>query len=72
MNRRLFLSTLSGGLLAAPLAAEAQQVGIRHRIGYVSLDPAPSNDAPALGIEALRWLARGVNIPEMFRRSGPV
>lgn len=27
MNRRAFLRTLAGGLLAAPLAAETQQAG---------------------------------------------
>jgi putative ABC transport system substrate-binding protein len=36
MNRRAFLSTLSGSLLAAPLAAEGQQVGRVVRIGAVS------------------------------------
>jgi hypothetical protein len=32
MNRRAFLGTLSGTLLAAPLAAEAQQVGKVYQI----------------------------------------
>jgi hypothetical protein len=32
MNRRAFLSALSGGLLAAPLAAEAQPAGRMYRI----------------------------------------
>ena len=35
MNRRTFLSALSGSLLAAPLAAEAQQAGKVYRIGYL-------------------------------------
>jgi hypothetical protein len=35
MDRRAFLSALSGGLLAAPLAAEAQPVKI-YRVGFVS------------------------------------
>ena len=39
MDRRAFLATLTGGLLAAPLAAAAQQAGKVWRIGY--LDPAP-------------------------------
>ena len=39
MNRRAFLSALSGSILAAPLAAEAQPAGKVWRIGY--LDPAP-------------------------------
>jgi len=35
MNRRAFLSTLSGGLLVAPLAAEAQRTGKVYRIGFL-------------------------------------
>jgi putative ABC transport system substrate-binding protein len=35
MDRRRFIGTLTGGLLAAPLAAEAQQAGIMWRIGYL-------------------------------------
>jgi putative tryptophan/tyrosine transport system substrate-binding protein len=41
MERRTFIGVLSGSLLAAPLAAEAQQVGIRHRIGWISAEPQP-------------------------------
>ena len=42
MERRTFLTTLAGGLLAAPLAAEAQQTASRRRIGvlFVLLSPA--------------------------------
>ena len=36
MDRRTFLGTLSGSLLAAPLAADAQQAGKVYRIGYLS------------------------------------
>ena len=39
IDRRTFLSTLAGGLLAAPVAAKAQQAGQVHRIG--SLFPEP-------------------------------
>jgi putative ABC transport system substrate-binding protein len=35
MNRRTFLGALTGGFLAAPLAAEAQQAGKFYRIGYL-------------------------------------
>jgi len=35
MDRRAFLGTLAGGLLAAPLAAEAQTAGKVLRIGYL-------------------------------------
>ena len=44
MNRRAFIGTLSGGLLAAPLAVEAQQKGalrlIGVLVGYAESDPA--------------------------------
>ena len=35
MNRRAFLTLVTGGLLAAPLAAEAQQPGRVYRIGFL-------------------------------------
>jgi len=42
MDRRAFLGTLAGGLLAAPLAAEAQQAGTR-RIGLLDTSsPSPA------------------------------
>jgi len=37
MNRRAFVRMFAGGLLAAPLAAEAQQVGKVYRIGFLGL-----------------------------------
>jgi putative ABC transport system substrate-binding protein len=42
MERRTFLTTLAGGIFAAPLAAEAQQTASRRRIGvlFVLLSPA--------------------------------
>jgi len=44
MNRRAFLGALSGSLLAAPLAGEAQQAGRVYRIGWLGTTPAPPND----------------------------
>ena len=41
MNRRSFIGTVAAGLLAAPLAAEAQQAGKAHRIGILTLVSAP-------------------------------
>ncbi len=38
MNRRVFLTGLSGSLLAAPLAAEAQQAGKMPKIGVLTLN----------------------------------
>jgi ABC-type uncharacterized transport system substrate-binding protein len=40
MNRREFIGTLAGGLLAAPLAAEAQQADKMARIGYLAFNLA--------------------------------
>ena len=42
IDRRMFLSALSGGLLAAPLAAEAQPTGKRARVGVLGVGPTPS------------------------------
>jgi putative ABC transport system substrate-binding protein len=36
MNRRVFLSTVAGGLLATPLATEAQQAQRLYRVGHLS------------------------------------
>src|SRR5262249_44859517 len=41
MNRRAFLGALSGSLLTAPLAAEAQQAGKVYRIGFLRAGPPP-------------------------------
>jgi putative ABC transport system substrate-binding protein len=46
MDRRAFIGTLAGGLLAAPLAAEAQPLDKVRRIGY--LDGASSSTNPEL------------------------
>jgi len=40
MDRRAFIETLAGGLLAAPLAAEGQQADRIARIGYLALNLA--------------------------------
>jgi putative ABC transport system substrate-binding protein len=48
MNRRVFLSTLTGGLLAAPLAAKAQQATKVWRIGYLGYAyPSQARDLDA-------------------------
>ena len=41
MDRRAFIGTLAGGLLAAPFVAEAQQAAKVPRIGYLALNPTP-------------------------------
>jgi putative ABC transport system substrate-binding protein len=45
MNRRSFIGTVTAGLLAAPLAAEAQPVGKPYRIGFLGDVVAPTNPA---------------------------
>ena len=39
MDRRTFIGTLTGSLLVAPLAAEAQHAGKVYRIGFLLLSP---------------------------------
>ena len=51
ISRRAFLSTLAGGLLAAPLAAEAQPAGKVYRIGVLEGTPVALN---AANLEAFR------------------
>jgi hypothetical protein len=43
MDRRRFLLTSLAGVLAAPLAAEAQHAGRNARIGYLSLNLAAAS-----------------------------
>ena len=60
MDRRTFIGTLTGSLLAAPLAAEAQQAGKRARIGRLSPSlqetDAPLLDAFRRGMHDLGWI----------------
>ena len=51
MDRRSFIGTLVGGLLAAPLAAEAQQAAKVYRIGMLETRSTVLN---AANIEAFR------------------
>ena len=51
MDRRTFIGGIAGGLLAAPLAAPAQQVGKVFRIGILETIPASQNAAK---LDALR------------------
>jgi hypothetical protein len=41
-SRRIFLVTFAGGILAAPLAVEAQQAAKVARIGFLADNPAAS------------------------------
>ncbi len=45
MERRAFMATIASGLLAAPVATEAQQPGKIHRIGFLSANPLAGNNS---------------------------
>ena len=49
MERRAFLTRMTGGLLAAPLAVVAQRTGKVPRIGYLHVVPRPSPFLQMLG-----------------------
>ena len=70
MNRRAFIGTLTGGLLAAPLAAEAQQPIRVWRIGFLGPGSYSSGDprveALRLGLRELGY-AEGRNLAFEFR-----
>ena len=55
MDRRAFLTTLAGGLLAAPLVAEAQQARKVPRIGVVSSAPSATWDGFRQGLRELGY-----------------
>jgi len=73
MDRRAFIGTLTGGLLAAPRAAEAQQAGKTWRVGYLgNANPtlsAPSRDAFRQGLRELGWV-EGQNVSIEYRWAG--
>jgi putative ABC transport system substrate-binding protein len=69
MERRAFLSVIAGGLLAAPLATEAQQAAKIARIGYLSLDAATSAGNREAFLQGLRDLGyvEGRNVVIQYR-----
>ena len=56
IDRRSFIGSLAGGLLAAPLPIEAQQAAKVARIGYLTTSPAGNLHAPEAFLQALRDL----------------
>jgi len=68
-TRRMFLGTLAGGLLAAPLAAEAQQAAKIPRIGYLAGDLAGGPHLPEAFRQGLRDLGyvEGRNVVIEYR-----
>jgi len=61
MDRRAFIGRVAGGLLAAPLAARAQQAGKVYRIGILETIPAAQN---AANLDALRKRLRDLGYAE--------
>jgi putative ABC transport system substrate-binding protein len=66
VDRRTFLGMLTGGLLAAPLAAEAQQRGKIVRIGVLGNSPGPPWEAFRHGLRELGYV-EGHNIAIEWR-----
>jgi putative ABC transport system substrate-binding protein len=70
MKRRTFISGITFGLLAAPLAAGAKQPGKVWRIGYLSVfsssNPYPPSEAFWQGLHDLGWV-EGKNIAIEWR-----
>ena len=67
MDRRTFLGALASGLLAAPLAPEAQPAGKVPRIGYLSSSSATVNpEAFRQGLRERGWV-EGQNIAIDYR-----
>jgi putative ABC transport system substrate-binding protein len=69
MDRRAFISGISLGLLAAPLAAEAQQATKVPRIGYLGLNLATSPHLAEAFRQGLRDLGyvEGGNVKIEYR-----
>ena len=69
MERRAFIRTLTGALLAAPLAAEAQQAAKIPRIGYLAPNLATSSHLREAFLHGLHDLAyvEGRNIAIEYR-----
>ena len=68
-TRRAFLGTVAGGLLAAPLAAEAQQAAKVARIGYLAGNLAATPHLPEAFRQGLRDLGyvEGRNVVIEYR-----
>jgi ABC-type uncharacterized transport system substrate-binding protein len=59
MERRGFLASLVGGLLAAPLAAAAQQPGKVHRVGHLAASTPSAENTKLLGAFQAELRERG-------------
>jgi putative ABC transport system substrate-binding protein len=72
VNRRAFLGSLTGGLLAAPLAAEAQQAAKVPRIGFLALNRGANPHVHEVFRQGLRDLGyvEGRNVVIEYRDAG--
>jgi ABC-type uncharacterized transport system substrate-binding protein len=61
MDRRAFLGMIAGGLLAAPLAAEAQRAGKVVTIGILAIEPFPPIDSFRQRLQELGYI-EGKNV----------
>jgi putative ABC transport system substrate-binding protein len=73
VHRRAFLGTVAGGLLAAPLAAEAQQAGKVPRVGYLLPSTLrPSNEEFLVGLRSLGYIdGKNILIERRYADGGP-
>ena len=73
LERRTFVGMIAGGLLASPLAAQAQQAGKVARIGYLALGTATTNagflKAFVDGLREHGWI-EGKNVAIEYRWEG--
>jgi len=69
-TRRVFLGAVTGGLLAAPLAAEAQQAVKTYRVGFLSPGPAPPITAGLMAALGERGWKAGHNLLVESRFTG--
>jgi ABC-type uncharacterized transport system substrate-binding protein len=69
IDRRAFIGTLTGGLLAAPLAAAGQQAAEIARIGWLGANPAPGRHMREAFLQGLRDLGyvEGRNVVVEYR-----
>jgi putative ABC transport system substrate-binding protein len=70
VERRVFLGAVTGGLLAAPLAAEAQQAVKTYRVGFLSPGPAPPITAGLMAALGERGWKAGHNLLVESRFTG--
>jgi putative ABC transport system substrate-binding protein len=69
ITRRVFVGTLTGGLLTAPLAADAQQAAKIARIGILALNRAAAPHVPEAFLQGMRDLGyvEGRNLAIEYR-----